>query len=89
MNSNSAVTSLVQNISANKYKELYTAISKLSVIQTRVIQMRFWEQLTIDQIASVIGLTWDEADELINLTLKELRFLIENQNHNMPMPQAA
>ena len=78
-----------KKLAANKNEELYRALAELSSFQIEIIQMRFWEELTIDQIASVVCLTWDEVDGLINETLAKLRSKIEQQLSLPPMPQAA
>jgi DNA-directed RNA polymerase specialized sigma24 family protein len=80
---------MIRQIASNNYEELYEALAELSLTQIEVIQMRFWEELTIDQIASVICMTWDEANALIEKTLDELRNLVEKKMNKMPMPQAA
>ena len=90
MRNNSAFNNEIkQRLAANKNVELYRALAELSSLQIEIIQMRFWEELTIDQIASVVCLTWDEVDGLINETLAKLRSKIEQQLALPPMPQAA
>jgi DNA-directed RNA polymerase specialized sigma subunit len=37
------------------------------------IYFRFWEQLLIEDIAKIIGLSWTETDQLIEASIKELR----------------
>ena len=90
MKNNSAFNDEIKKkLAANKNEELYRALAELSSLQIEIIQMRFWEELTIDQIASVVCLTWDEADNLINETIAILRSKIEQQISLTPMPQAA
>ena len=89
MNSSSTFNEIKQRLAANGNDELYLALGELSSLQIEIVQMRFWEELTIDQIASVVCLTWDEVDALINETLAKLRSKIEQQLTLTPMPQAA
>jgi DNA-directed RNA polymerase specialized sigma24 family protein len=37
------------------------------------VYMRFWECMTIQEIAKVLGRTWDETDNLIERSIQNLR----------------
>lgn len=52
---------------------LFNMLMDLEPERRLAIHLRFWEQFTIAQVAIVIGLTWDEADRLIETTLNELK----------------
>lgn len=52
------------------------------------IYFRYWENLLIDEIAKILGMSWDQTDKLIENSIKELRhgFLI---NQRIKQPKAA
>jgi RNA polymerase sigma factor (sigma-70 family) len=52
---------------------LHSCLKELEVTQQIAIQLRFWEELTIEQIANELGLSWDEVNRLIDITLDQLR----------------
>lgn len=52
---------------------LKTLLPKLKRIQILAIYFRYWENLLIEEIAEILNLSWDEADQLIETSLKELR----------------
>ncbi len=54
-------------------KLLRELMPSLSENGTLAIYFRFWERLLIEEIASILGLSWDEADHLIENSIKELR----------------
>ena len=60
------------------YEPLYKSLNELTMQKQIAIQMRFWDLLTIEQIANRLHLTWDEADRLIETTLCELKIKISN-----------
>lgn len=72
-----------QLISKNKYEELHQHLVRLNWKQQVAIQMRFWEECTILQIASDLGVTWEEADNLIDSALGVLKDgLINSRIHS-------
>lgn len=78
-----------QLISNNKYEELHKHLLRLNWKQQVAIQMRFWKECTILQIASHLGVSWKEADDLIEGSLKILKEgLTKSMNHSS-MPSAA
>lgn len=62
------------------YEPLYKSLLELTMQKQIAIQMRFWDLLTIEQIANRLHLTWDEADRLIETTLCELKFKLKTKN---------
>lgn len=63
-------------------EKLHQSLLRLNPRQQIVIQMRFWEQFSISEIASVLGMTWEDVDKLIETTLCELKQRLENLNGN-------
>lgn len=59
---------------------LYKHLRKLKRRQRLAIQLRFWESFSIQEIATVLGSTWDETDRLIETTLCELRHKLTNND---------
>jgi len=59
--------------SALESKELKRALSNLPPKTQRLIYLRFWENMTIEEIAIEMRLTWDEADRAITVALANLR----------------
>lgn len=59
--------------SALESKELKKALSTLSQKVQRLIYLRFWEAMTIEEIANEMRMTWDEADQAITAALANLR----------------
>ncbi|MBY0314556.1 MAG: hypothetical protein K2Q26_03490 [Bdellovibrionales bacterium] len=52
---------------------LHELMPNLSDEKVLAVYFRFWERLLIDEIAKILGLTWDEADKLIDSAILELR----------------
>ena len=52
---------------------LHSCLKELEATQQIAIQLRFWDELTIEQIANELGLSWDEVNRLIEITLDQLR----------------
>ncbi len=52
------------------------------------IYFRYWENLLIDEIAKILGMSWDQTDKLVENSIKELRhgFLIRQRTKQ---PKAA
>lgn len=49
------------------------ALSQLNEDERQVIFLRFWEPLTIGQIADRLGIEWEEADYLIDRTVRKIQ----------------
>lgn len=52
---------------------LLNALTSLSPPAQKAINLRFWENYTIEEIANVLRISWDNADQLIESSLIELR----------------
>lgn len=52
---------------------LYELLPSLSDEGILAVYFRFWERLLIEDIAKILGLSWNEADKLIEGSVKELR----------------
>jgi len=50
--------------------ELMPSLSDEGIL---AIYFRFWERLLIEDIANILGRSWDETDRLIENSVKELR----------------
>jgi DNA-directed RNA polymerase specialized sigma24 family protein len=56
---------------------LSEALPKLEDNERIAIYLRFWENLSIQEIAQFMKLPWDPVDQLINTALEFLRCEIE------------
>ncbi len=54
-------------------KMLHKLLPKLSDEKLLAVYFRIWECLTIEEIARIIGRSWEQADQLIEEALRELR----------------
>lgn len=78
-----------QLLSRNKYEELHKHLVRLSWRQQIAIQLRFWENYSIFQVAFHLEISWKEADDLIESALSALKDgLMKSMNHSA-MPSAA
>lgn len=59
-------------------RNLHQLLWELNPKQRRVIQLRFWENYTIAEIARELRTSWDETDKLIERILWELRSKLDN-----------
>lgn len=53
--------------------ELFAALTRLSPERQRAINLRFWENYTIEEISETLRMSWDQTDQLIEQALLELR----------------
>jgi len=79
----------IKIFSENNFEELHESLLKLSSKKQQVVQMRFFDELTIDQISQSLGIAWDETDKLIKTALSDLRAILEEKLNQMSMIQAA
>lgn len=49
------------------------ALKVLDETERRVIFLRFWEPNTIAQVADMIGIAWEEADQLIDCAVQKIQ----------------
>ena len=67
---------LLPERSSEKEKDLrllYELMPSLSDEGILAIYFRFWERLLIEDIAKILGLSWNETNKLIENSIKELR----------------
>ncbi len=58
--------------------------------QARIaIQLRFWENLTIQEIAGLLEVSWDQADRLIEDSIQQLRDGFEKFSRAQNVPVAS
>lgn len=57
----------------NDLRLLYELMPSLSDEGIMAIYFRFWERLLIEDIARILGRSWDETDKLIESSIKQLR----------------
>ena len=69
---------------------LRLCLSELEPAQKLALELRFWEQLKIEQIAIIMRTTWDQTDQLLERTFRQLReMLTERLLTQAAAPQAA
>ncbi len=69
-------TDLLPERSPEKEKDLrllYELMPTLSDEGILAIYFRFWERLLIEDIAKILGISWNETNKLIENSIKELR----------------
>lgn len=54
-------------------KDLQKALLSLSLPAQRMIYLRFWERMTIEEISTELQMTWDTADKAIDAAILALR----------------
>ncbi|MBI3556167.1 MAG: hypothetical protein HY074_07880 [Deltaproteobacteria bacterium] len=69
------------------YLKVRRAMDDLSAREKRIIELRFFHRNTIDDIAVRFRMTWDEADEFIDLALGHLRMLCREEPTVVPYLQ--
>lgn len=60
-------------LSHEQFGQLCEALAYLSDKQKAVIEMRFWQDMSIQEIANRIGLSWQSTDALIESAINHLR----------------
>ena len=66
----------MKNFGTEDIKLLRSAIQKLKSKEHKAIVYRYWNCLTIDEIAAELRISWEETDILIKETQKKLKKLI-------------
>lgn len=69
--------------------KLLDALLILSPQAQRAIHLRFWENFTIEEISEHLRIPWDEANRLIEQSLKQLRSSLTNSGLNSSVNQAS
>lgn len=65
---------------AKDIRKLHQLMPSLPDEGILAIYFRFWENLLIDEIASILGKTWTETDQILEAAISELRSGFVNQN---------
>ena len=60
-------------ISASNFEKLHQLLKQLSWQHRCALHLRFWEDQSISQIAGSMNLTWEQADQLIEEAVEQLR----------------
>ncbi len=76
-------------VSINNYEELHKHLLRLSWRQQVAIQLRFWEECSIFQVACQLGISWKEADDLIEAALSNLKSGLAKSANNSAVLVAA
>lgn len=73
-----------RNVESEKdLKLLYELMPNLSDKAVLAIYLRFWERMLIEEVAEILNLSWNEANSLIESSIKELRAgFFSNQSKN-------
>ncbi len=79
----------IERFSENNFEELHESLSRLSSKKQQAVQMRFFDDLTIDQISQAMGITWGDTDKLIKYALSDLREMLEAKLNQTLAIQAA
>lgn len=64
-------------------RALFVAVTELSSVAQRAIYLRFWENYEIEEIAKELNISWDQADKLIENTLKDLKARFSKNNDSI------
>lgn len=62
-----------EQLSRNNYELLHKQLLLLNWRQRLAIELRFWEQLSIFQVAYAMGIGWEDANKLIDTAIKNLK----------------
>jgi len=66
-----------QRDSAADLKILRSLLPTLSLNEQNAIRLRFWENMSINEIATMLDLSWSAADRLIEDSIQKLRLGFE------------
>ena len=65
-------------ISNKKKRVIRSMVSRLPDNKREAIRLRFWGYQTIDEVAKSLGITWADANRLIDESINDLRRLYFN-----------
>ncbi len=54
-------------------RNLHELLPKLGDVNVLALYLRYWESMTIQEIAKILGRTWSDTDRLIEESIAELR----------------
>ena len=67
--------------SDENYELLSEALDFLTPKQRLIVYLRFWDNMTIQEIARYIGQSWDSTDSMIEAAVNHLRVRIIQLGH--------
>lgn len=67
---------------ANDIRILHEILPNLCDEGVLAVYFRFWECMTIQEIARILGISWDRADRLIENSIQDLRQGFANRKLN-------
>lgn len=62
---------------------LFVAVTELSSSAQRAIFLRFWENYEIEEIANELNISWDQADQLLENALTDLKLRLSRNNDSV------
>lgn len=68
-------------LSDENYELLSEALDFLTPKQRLIVYLRFWDNMTIQEIARYIGHSWDSTDSMIEAAVNHLRVRIIQLSH--------
>ena len=68
-------------LSDENYELLSEALDFLTPKQRLIVYLRFWDNMTIQEIARYIGQSWDSTDSMIEAAVNHLRVRIIQLGH--------
>lgn len=68
-------------LSEENFDLLQEALSFLSPKQRLLVYLRFWDNMTIQEIARYVGQSWSSTDATIDSAVNHLRLRIIELNH--------
>ena len=80
---------ILNQLSLNNYEVLHKHLLRLTWRQQLAIQLRFWEEYSIFQVATTMDISWDQADSLIETAIATLKSGLAKSLIQTPLLQAA
>lgn len=69
------------NLSQENFELLKEALAYLSPKQRLIVYLRFWDNMTIQEIARYIGQSWNSTDMMLDGAVNHLRVRIIQLSH--------
>lgn len=70
-----------ENLSQENFELLKEALAYLSPKQRLIVYLRFWDNMTIQEIARYIGQSWNSTDMMLDGAVNHLRVRIIQLTH--------
>ena len=55
---------------------LQEALTYLSIMQRRVIYLRFWKNHTINEVSRIVGIRWQSTDQMIDSAVNHMKLRV-------------